>query len=131
MTITATLYQSNVALNQAYGAHLDDAAQPAAKTITIGFNPRKVRVLNATDRIEYEWQSGMAATYTLKIAADGTRTLDSGTIISVDATNAALTDSDGNLKPSQPKATWVVTVKGYTGTGPILQNKQNYFEIVE
>jgi hypothetical protein len=131
MTITATLYQSNTHLNQAFGAHFDDAAQPAAKTISVGFMPRKVRYLNATDSIEFEWLFGMAATKTLKTVANGTRTLDTGTAITVSEATATL-DSDLNLKPTQTKATYVVTIAGYSsGAGPILQNKQGYFEIVE
>lgn len=50
----------------------------AAVTVDCGFTPRKVRVLNLTDRIEDEKQLGMSATEVLHTVAAGTRTLDTG-----------------------------------------------------
>lgn len=46
-------------------------------TVDLGFVPKYVQFLNATDRIGYEKYAGMtAATQTLKTVAAGTRTLD-------------------------------------------------------
>jgi len=53
----------------------------AAKTLTIGFKPAYIRVLNFTDRIEYEKYNTMAAADTLKTVAAGTRTLETGSDI--------------------------------------------------
>ena len=44
----------------------------------LGFVPRYVYFMNATDRIGYEWFQGMASGTTLKTVAAGTRTLDTG-----------------------------------------------------
>lgn len=127
MTITATQYQSNVALECSYGAHLDDAGSPAAKAITVGFLPRKVRWINATDRITWEWQYGMANGTTLKQAANGDRTLDTGdAAISVAQDTAQSSYITSAYKPVLEKGTYVVTI----AAAVITQNKQNYFEIL-
>lgn len=62
----------------ASGSYFDDAASPAAATITIGFKPRYVCVDNVTDRIKIEWYQGMSETSStcVKTAAAGTRTLE-------------------------------------------------------
>lgn len=67
----------------ASGKHLDTAGTSAV-TITLGFTPRYFRFEGVTDRIGYEWYEGMGATNTIKTVAAGTRTLDTGTMISVD-----------------------------------------------
>lgn len=46
----------------------------AAATITLGFNPSKVHVVNITDRIQHLWLDTMAAGQALKVIADGTAT---------------------------------------------------------
>ena len=119
MTITATLKQSNVVLNDASGRHLDDAATPALKAITIGFLPRKVRWVNLTDRIEWEWMTGQANGPTLKTVAAGTRTLDT-----VDVA-ISVASADTGAAPVTVKGTYVVTI----AAAVILQNKQYAFEI--
>ena len=43
---------------------------------TTGFRPRKVSVVNVTDRITVEWYEGMADNTCIKTAANGTRTLE-------------------------------------------------------
>lgn len=42
----------------------------------VGFTPRYIRVENVTDRISIEWHEGMTADTCVKIAANGTRTLE-------------------------------------------------------
>lgn len=44
--------------------------------VDVGFTPRYVRWENVTDRIGIEWFEGMAADTCIKIAANGTRTLE-------------------------------------------------------
>ncbi len=88
-------------VRHATGSYLDDAATPAAATITLGYQPRYVAVHNITDRISYEWFEGNANGTTLKTVAAGTRTLDTG--------DAAIS----------------VSANGFTiGAAAILQNKQ-------
>lgn len=60
------------------GSYLDDAASPAAATITLGYKPREVVVDNVTDRIKIVWYHGMSETAgtCVKTAAAGTRTLE-------------------------------------------------------
>lgn len=59
----------------------------AAVDVTCGFVPRRVHLINVTDRIQQIWQEGMAATTTLNIAANGDATADTGTL--VEPTNSA------------------------------------------
>lgn len=76
MAITNSQTESNGVERNTAGSHLDDAATPAAVTITLGYEPRYIRFINATDRIEWEWFIGAASGTTLKTVAAGTRTLD-------------------------------------------------------
>ncbi len=88
-------------VRHATGSFMDDAATPAAATITLGFQPRYVCLENVTDRIKYEWFDGNANGTTLKTVAAGTRTLDTA--------DAAVS----------------VVANGFTiGAAAILQNKQ-------
>jgi len=128
MTITATLTQSNVVLQRAYGTHLDDAATPALKVVTVGFQPAKVTILNETDRISYEWYSDMANGTALKTVAAGTRTLDTTDVsISVAQTPAQQTPpyTATGYKPVIEKGTFNVTF----AAAILLQNKQYTFVI--
>jgi hypothetical protein len=104
MAITSTQVDPDVAIRNNGGAWLDSAGTPAAAAITLGFTPKYVCWLNATDRIQYEWYSGMANGTTLKTVAAGTRTLDTADV--------AISVTSG-----------VVTI----GAAAILQNKQNYW----
>lgn len=104
MAITSTQSDSDIATRNVEGAYLDSAGTPAAAALTLGFSPKYVCWLNATDRIQYEWYSGMANGTTLKTVAAGTRTLDTADV--------AISVTGG-----------VVTI----GAAAILQNKQNYW----
>lgn len=106
MAITSTQKNGKGIVRNATGAFLDTAGTPAAASLNLGFIPRYVKWLNATDRIQYEWFDGMAAGTTLKTVAAGTRTLDTG-----DAAISVGTDG-------------TVTI----AAAAILQNKQNYWE---
>lgn len=75
---TNTMAQAEGIVNIATGQLVTDSATAAAVAVAVGFAPRKVVLLNLTDRISYEWRSGMAANETLKTAAAGTRTDDTG-----------------------------------------------------
>ena len=83
MTVTVTQTNAVDRNKTAFVKFVDDAASPAAYTATVGFTPSYVRYVNLTTRVEFEWYSGMAATYTLKTVAAGTRTADTGSGIVV------------------------------------------------
>lgn len=76
MAITATQDNGDSTTRNASGSYLDDAASPAAATITLGFTPKYFAWHNLTDRISHEWFQGNANGTTLKTVAAGTRTLD-------------------------------------------------------
>lgn len=79
MAITATQAPPTVLGCQfASGAYLDTAVAADA-TITIGFTPRYVKVINVTDRIAIEWWKDALSASTdtcVKTAAAGTVTLE-------------------------------------------------------
>lgn len=52
-----------------------------AVDINLGFVPRRVELINVTDRIRHIWQEGMAATTTLNVAANGTATANTSSHI--------------------------------------------------
>lgn len=76
MAITATVNSAANMLRMANGSHIDTAGTTAA-AVDLGFVPRYIRVVNATDRIEFEWFEGMTSGHALQTAAAGTRTLES------------------------------------------------------
>lgn len=50
-------------------------------TVTLGFVPRRVELINVTDRISQLYQEGMAATTTLNTDAAGARTANTSSLI--------------------------------------------------
>ena len=74
MAVTSTQTRTAASVtNIATGRYLDDGTA-AAFTITVGFTPRYVRVLNVPDRTQLEWFQGMAAAEAHKTVAAGTAT---------------------------------------------------------
>jgi hypothetical protein len=71
-------YTAEGVVRHAYGK-LTGAGE--AVSITLGFTPRIVRVVNATDRITDEKYAGMASTEVVHTIATGVRTLDTGSLI--------------------------------------------------
>lgn len=94
MAITSSQKNSDRQAQLATGAYLDSAATPEAMTITLGFNPRYVRVTNLTTRVQHEWMDGMAATHTLKIAANGDATDDTNSAIVINTSNTQTPNAD-------------------------------------
>jgi hypothetical protein len=45
-------------------------------TITVGFEPTKVKVVNVTDRLEQEWFAGMNQGDFMETASNGDKTLE-------------------------------------------------------
>lgn len=83
MALTTTQRNPRQLDQMAVGSYKDSAGTPGAMSITLGFDPRYIRVVNLTTRVEYEWYKDMAATHTLKTVANGTRTDDTGSAIVV------------------------------------------------
>jgi hypothetical protein len=57
--------------NIVIGSYLDSAGTPEAMTITLGFTPRYVIVVNQTDATKVEKFEGMADAVTVKTAQNG------------------------------------------------------------
>jgi len=72
MAVTSTQSHHQVR-NMVVGRYLTDATA-APITITCGFKPRYVKVVNNTSRDWYEWFEGMAADSAHKTVAAGTGT---------------------------------------------------------
>lgn len=64
-----------------------------ATTVTLGFKPRWVKVINSTDTIVWEKIEGMAAANSVKTVGAGTTTIDTG--------SAILINTDGTITLSQ------------------------------
>lgn len=71
---TATQSAQGVRSNLSVGRYLNGATA-AAITVTCGFKPRVVRVINNTSGDEEVWTEGMTAAYAMKRVAAGTQTM--------------------------------------------------------
>lgn len=71
-------YQSAGVVNTATGNFTGDGN---VTTVNLGFVPRRVELINMTDRISQIWQDGMVATHTLNTAADGVRTDNTSSLV--------------------------------------------------
>ena len=71
-----------------------------ATTVTIGFKPRWVKVVNTTDVIVWEKIEGMAAANSVKTVTAGTTTIDTGAAITIntDGTITLSATAVGNAK---------------------------------
>lgn len=83
MAITYTVAPAVETTRMTSISHLDDAGSPAAAAYDIGYTPRYIKVDNVTDRISYEWYTGMTSDYAVKTVAAGTRTLETSGGITV------------------------------------------------
>ena len=83
-TDTATAKSAGV-VNFSTGSFTGDGT---ATTVTLGFVPRYVHLINVTDRIEQTWHAEMAATTTLNRDALGAGTANTGTLVSAVGTVA-------------------------------------------
>lgn len=83
MAITYTVVPAQELTRMTSISHLDDAGSPAAASYTLGFTPRYIKVENATDRISYEWYTGMTSDHAVKTIAAGTRTLETSAGVTV------------------------------------------------
>lgn len=76
-TVNATTQAGGIA-NFASGSFTSDNT---ATVVTLGFKPRWIKVVNSTDVIVWEKVEGMAAANSIKTAAAGTTTVDTGSAI--------------------------------------------------
>lgn len=69
-------------------------------TVTLGFKPRWVKIVNTTDVIVWEKIEGMAAANCIKTVTAGTTTIDTGShvLINSDGTLTLSTTAVGNAK---------------------------------
>jgi hypothetical protein len=86
-----TQTNSNGVLNVAFGQCTTSSATAAAATITLGFTPKYVKFVNATDRITDEWFEGMASASSIHTVAAGTVTLETTNGIAVSGPSFTLT----------------------------------------
>jgi hypothetical protein len=142
MAITSAVELSPTHKNVAAGSFIDTGTVKKS-AFNLGFRPKYIKLVNATDRTIYEWFEGMASGTTLKIIADGTVTLDTGdaaiavaakdTAISLgatadawtvyDQTNAADAGDSSHLNVSDEK------VFGFTVPAAVaIASKQFYFQ---
>lgn len=70
--------QNGSVTNIATGSFTGDGT---VTTVSLGFKPRRVELINVTDRISQIWQEGMAATTTLNTDAAGARTANTSSLI--------------------------------------------------
>jgi hypothetical protein len=83
MAITTTQSNNNGQSQMAVFKHVDTATT-AAVTVYPGFRPSYVRFENVTDRITMEWFAGMNQGDYLKTIADGTKTLETDDVLTVE-----------------------------------------------
>ena len=88
---SSTQTNSTGVVNYAVGKIVTSSATAAADTITLGFAPRKFRIINHTDRIVDEWLEGMASASSLHTVAAGTQTLETTNGIAVSGVTVTLT----------------------------------------
>lgn len=141
MAITSSIKSSPTHKNEAYGAFIDTGTVKKS-AVKLGFRPRYVKLVNATDRTVYEWFEGMASGTTLKTVAAGTKTLDTtdaaiavaaeGSSIDLGATAGAWTvydqqnaaDTDNSYLNAAGE-----TILGFTIPAAVaIASKQFYFE---
>lgn len=73
MAVTESQKNADGISRVATGSYLTDGTA-AAITITCGFRPRYVYVMNSTSRDGMEWFDGMSDAHAIKTVAAGTRT---------------------------------------------------------
>lgn len=102
MAMTTVQKNMTGVAHQASG-HKTGTYTAADFTITLGFTPTYVKVVNVTDRITQEWYAGMNSGDFMETAANGVRTLETDDQLVVNTTantflvvaaGGAMTDND-------------------------------------
>lgn len=92
MAITSALRTSGTQQNRAVGS-FKDTGTVKKSVVKLGFLPRHVKLIDATNRISYEWYEGMAADSAIKQAANGDTTLETSNGVTVSALNTGAVDT--------------------------------------
>lgn len=92
MAITSALRTSGTQQNRAVGS-FKDTGTVKKSVVKLGFLPRHVKLIDATNRISYEWYEGMAADSAIKQVAAGTTTLETSNGITVSALDTGAVDT--------------------------------------
>lgn len=88
MSLTTNTQSNSMGIyNRASGVVVTDAAAAAIAILQLGFLPRYVKFVNATDRITDEWFEGMASASSIHTVAAGTITLETTNGIAVGSGN--------------------------------------------
>lgn len=106
---TQTTTNANGVLHRAQEIITTSAAAATAITLTYGFVPKRVKLINVTDRISDEWFEGMAAASSLHIVAAGTGTLEATNGVTVDTDLRTVTLTAVTMAASK---TFVILVEG-------------------
>lgn len=91
MAVTSSQTQADGAVRIACGAYIDSGTA-AAITISCGFQPRYVKVINKTGLCMEEWIEGMTAAHAVKTVDSGSNATD---IVSL--TSLGITVSEGGF----------------------------------
>lgn len=106
MAITATQVKNSASVMQTTVGSYITSSTAAAFTITLGYKPLWVRVINETSGDMYEWYNGMADAEAVKTVAAGTRSLITSLGITQSATGFTVgLDTDVNVINEQ--LSWV------------------------
>ena len=106
MAITTTQSKNPASVfNMAVGRHINSSAE-AAFTITLGFKPRYVKIVNRADDIQGEWFEGMADDSMFKRIQDGTGDEITSTAITVSANGFTLA-ADSSVNGNNKQLSWV------------------------
>lgn len=92
MAITSALRTSPSHQNRAVGS-FKDTGTVKKSVVKLGFLPRHVKLIDATNRISYEWYEGMAADSAIKQAANGDTTLETSNGVTVSSLNTGAVDT--------------------------------------
>lgn len=104
MAITSTQSAHHVR-NVAVGRYINTSAETAF-TITLGFKPRYVKVVNLDDDIQGEWFEGMADDSMFKRVQDGTGNEITSTAITVSANGFTLA-ADSSVNGNNKQLSWI------------------------
>lgn len=137
MAITSALRLSPTHQNRAIGS-FKDTGTVKKSVVKLGFVPRHVKLIDATNRISYEWYEGMAADSAIKQVAAGTTTLETSNGITVGALNTGAVDTWTVYEPTMGSNTNMSrlnleqeVIVGFNAPAAILTSSGQFYFIAE
>lgn len=137
MAITSALRLSPTHQNRAIGS-FKDTGTVKKSVVKLGFVPRHVKLIDATNRISYEWYEGMAADSAIKQVAAGTTTLETSNGITVGALNTGAVDTWTVYEPTMGSNTDMSRLNlvneviiGFNAPAAILTSNSQFYFIAE